>query len=40
MRAFLAAVIAAVVIAVAGYFVLAKFQEPVSEAYATQGVRL
>jgi hypothetical protein len=40
MRAFLAALVAAAVIAVAGAFVLAKMQEPVSEAYSTQGVRL
>jgi hypothetical protein len=40
MRVFLASVVAAAVIAVAGYFALAKFQEPVSEAYATSGVRL
>jgi hypothetical protein len=40
MRAFLAALIVAAVIAVVGSFVLGKFQEPVSEAYSTQGVRL
>jgi hypothetical protein len=40
MRAFLAALVAAAVIAVVGGVVLAKFQEPVSEAYSTQGVRL
>jgi hypothetical protein len=36
----LAALIVAAVIAVVGSFVLGKFQEPVSEAYSTQGVRL
>jgi hypothetical protein len=40
MRAFLAALVVAAVIAVAGAFVLDKIQEPVSEAYSTQGVRL
>ena len=40
MRAFLAALVAAAVIAVVGAFVLTKFQEPVSNAYSTQGVRL
>jgi hypothetical protein len=40
MRAFLAALVAAAIIAAVGSFVLAKLQEPVSEAYSTQGVRL
>ena len=41
MRAFLAAVVAAAVIAVVGAFVLDKVaQEPSSEAYSTQSVRL
>jgi hypothetical protein len=40
MRAFLIALVAVAVIAVAGSFVLAQIQEPVSEAYSTQGVRL
>ena len=40
MRAFLAALVAAAVIAVVGSFVLGKFQEPVSQAYSTVGVRL
>jgi len=40
MRAFFAALVAAAVIAIVGSFVLGKFQEPVSEAYTTQGVRL
>lgn len=40
MRAFLSAVIIAVVIAVVGAVVLSKFQEPVQEAFTTQGVRL
>jgi hypothetical protein len=40
MRAFLAALVAAAVIAVVGAFALGKFQEPASEAYSTQAVRL
>jgi len=40
MRAFLAALVAAAVIAVAGALVLHKVQEPVSEAYSTHAVRL
>jgi len=40
MRAFLTALVVAAVIAVVGSFVLGKFQEPVSEAYSTQAVRL
>ena len=40
MRAFLIALVAAAVIAVVGAFVLNKFQEPVSVAYSTEGVRL
>jgi hypothetical protein len=40
MRAFLAALVAAAVIAGVGAFVLHKVQEPASEAYSTQGVRL
>jgi hypothetical protein len=40
MRAFLAAVVVAAIIAVVGGVVLGKFQEPVSAAYTTQGVRL
>ena len=40
MRAFLAALVAAAVIAVVGAFVLDKFQEPASEAYTAHGVRL
>jgi hypothetical protein len=40
MKAFLLAVVAAIVIAVAWASVLDKVQEPVSEAFATQGVRL
>ena len=41
MRAFLAALVAAAVIAVIGYFVLEKaVQEPASEAYSAHGVRL
>jgi hypothetical protein len=40
MRAFVAAVIVAVVLAVIGGLVLNKVQEPVSVAFATEGVRL
>jgi hypothetical protein len=40
MRAFLAALVAAAVLAVAASFVLAKIQEPVSVAYSTEAVRL
>ena len=40
MRAFLAALVAAAVFDVIGAFVLDKIQEPASEAYSTQGVRL
>jgi hypothetical protein len=40
MRAFLIALAAAAVIAVAGALVLDKMQEPVSVAYSTEGVRL
>ena len=40
MKAFLLAVVTAVVIAVAWAGVLNKVQEPVSEAFATTGVRL
>jgi hypothetical protein len=40
MRAFLTALVAAAVIAVVGSVLLAKFQEPVSEAYSTGAVRL
>ena len=40
MRAFILALVAAVVIAVAWAGVLNKVQEPVSEAFATTGVRL
>lgn len=40
MRAFILALVAAVVIAVAWAGVLNKVQEPVSEAFATSGVRL
>jgi hypothetical protein len=40
MRVFLAALVASAVIAVVGGFVLAKLQEPVSEAYSTEAVRL
>jgi len=40
MKAFLIAVVTAIVIAIAWAGVLNKVQEPVSEAFATQGVRL
>ena len=40
MRAFILALVAAAVIAVAWAGVLNKVQEPVSEAFATSGVRL
>jgi hypothetical protein len=40
MRAFILALVAAVVIAVAWAGVLNRVQEPVSEAFATTGVRL
>jgi hypothetical protein len=40
MKAFLLAVVTAVVIAVVWAGVLNKMQEPVSEAFATTGVRL
>jgi Flp pilus assembly pilin Flp len=40
MRAFLIALVAVAVIAVAGSFVLDRIQEPVSEAFSTQAVRL
>ncbi|HEV2956351.1 MAG TPA: hypothetical protein VGX95_09540 [Xanthobacteraceae bacterium] len=40
MRAFFAALVVLAVIAVVGAFGLSKIQEPVSEAYSTEGVRL
>ena len=40
MRAFLLAVVTAVVIAAVWAVALNRVQEPVSEAFATQGVRL
>jgi hypothetical protein len=40
MKAFILALVAAVVIAVAWAGVLDRVQEPVSEAFATTGVRL
>ena len=40
MRAFILALVAAAVIAVAWAGVLTKVQAPVSEAFATSGVRL
>jgi hypothetical protein len=40
MRVFIAACIAAAVLATIGAFALSGVQEPVSVAFATQGVRL
>ena len=40
MKAFILALVAAVVISVAWAGVLSRVQEPVSEAFATSGVRL
>ncbi len=40
MKSFVAAVVAAVLIAAIAGFVLNNVQEPVGEAYATSGVRL
>ena len=40
MKSFLAACVAVVVIAVAGWFVLERIQTPVTVAYTTSGVRL
>lgn len=40
MRAFLSAVVIAIVIAVGGAVVLNKFQEPAQVAYSTSSVRL
>jgi hypothetical protein len=40
MRSFIFACVAAVVIAVAGYYVLNLFQEPVSVAFSTESVRI
>jgi hypothetical protein len=40
MRVFVSAVIVAVVLAVAGGFVLGKLQETSAVAYSTEGVRL
>jgi hypothetical protein len=40
MRAFLTAVVVAVVLAAVGGFILNKLQEPVSVAFSTEGVRL
>jgi hypothetical protein len=40
MRAFITAVIVAIVLAVVGGFVLNKLQEPASVAFSTEGVRL
>ncbi|HXI05238.1 MAG: hypothetical protein ACRC1G_18255 [Bradyrhizobium sp.] len=40
MRAFVLALVAAVIIAIGWATFLSSVQEPVSEAFATQGVRL
>jgi uncharacterized membrane protein len=40
MKTFIAAVAAAVVIAVCGWYVLAQVQEPVSVAFTTVGARI
>ena len=40
MHAFLAACITAVVLAILGYYALSLIQQPVSEAFSTQAVRL
>ncbi|MEZ5859224.1 MAG: hypothetical protein R3D25_01985 [Geminicoccaceae bacterium] len=40
MRAFLASVIATVVIAVGAYYLIGDFQRSVQDAFATQSVRL
>jgi hypothetical protein len=40
MRAFLSACLIAIVLAIAGYYALSTVQEPVSEAFSTNAVRL
>jgi hypothetical protein len=40
MRAFVVACLIAIVLAVAGYYVLSSIQIPVSEAFSTSAVRL
>ena len=40
MRAFLSACLIAIVLAIAGYYGLRTIQEPVSEAFSTNAVRL
>ena len=40
MGNFVVALIAAIVIALGAYVVLDKYQKPVDEAFATQGVRI
>jgi hypothetical protein len=40
MRAFLSACLIAIVLAIAGYYALTVVQEPVSEAFSTNAVRL
>jgi hypothetical protein len=40
MRAFLAACVTALVLAIAGYYALGAIQEPVSEAFSTSAVRI
>jgi hypothetical protein len=40
MKSFIAACVAVIVIAAAGWFVLQHYQEPVTVAYTTSGARL
>ena len=40
MRAFLAACVTAVVLAIVGYYALSAIQEPVQEAFSTSAVRI
>ena len=40
MKSFISAVVVAIVVAVAAYLVLDRYQAPVNTAYATTGVRL
>jgi hypothetical protein len=40
MRAFLAACVVAIVVAIAGYYALNAYQEPVSVAFSTSAVRI
>ncbi|MFN3349132.1 hypothetical protein [Pseudorhodoplanes sp.] len=40
MKSFIAACAAVIVIAIAGWYVLERYQEPVAVAFSTTGVRL